>query len=440
MHRETGDSPSPASGAALPPLGRAESPIGRLHSVLRRPHVARLVAFLQRRSGGGVAQIGPELANANSVLVVRLDGIGDAAMSTGFLRELRSNLPDARVTLVAAPATMNLLETCPYIDELLPCGSEYSKWQPLVRDWRAAAFARRHLRGGRFDMALLPRWDTDWSIAPFLAYYSGAAQRVGYSEAVNPRKAECNRGFDCLLTTAFVHDGLKHEVERNLDLLRLLGARVQDAKLEVWLTQEDRSFAQSLLSPATRAGRPVVAVAPGANEAKREWPLAMFHRTAAELVKMGFAIVVVGGKADSWKGEHLQSRLTSCVNIAGHATLRETAATLQRCTLFIGNDSGAMHLAACAGTPVIEISCHPEDGAADHPNSAARFGPWQVPHRVLQPWTSLAPCVGACSASSVHCIQQIQWQRALQAAVELLQASVAVRTAGDDLGDREPTA
>jgi ADP-heptose:LPS heptosyltransferase len=73
------------------------------------------------------------------------------------------------------------------------------------------------------------------------------------------------------------------------------------------------------------------------------------------------------------------------VDLVGKTTLRQAAAVLEHCTLFIGNDSGLKHLAAAAGIPVVEISGFRKGGDPNHPNSPSRFHAWGVPHRVAQP-------------------------------------------------------
>jgi lipopolysaccharide heptosyltransferase II len=93
--------------------------------------------------------------------------------------------------------------------------------------------------------------------------------------------------------------------------------------------------------------------------------------------------------------------------VAGKTTLRQTAAVLKYCKLFIGNDTGPMHLASAVGVPVIEISAHPRDGSLSHHNSPYRFGPWGIPAIGLQPKTARPPCQGACTAQEAHCIRNV---------------------------------
>ena len=123
---------------------------------------------------------------------MRLDEIGDVVMTTPFLRELRRNLPGAWITLAVKPSLFNLVELCPYVNEVLTYEKELQKsvaFALLRHHWRdiksAVAFSRKQ----PYDLAIVPRWDTDYYNASYLAYFSGAPWRIGYSESVTECKA-----------------------------------------------------------------------------------------------------------------------------------------------------------------------------------------------------------------------------------------------------------
>ena len=84
-------------------------------------------------------------------------------------------------------------------------------------------------------------------------------------------------------------------------------------------------------------------------------------------------------------GREAVARHPHVINLAGATNLRELCAALKFCRVVLTNDSGPMHMAGAAGVPVVEVSCHPLSGPIDHPNSPARFGPWGVSARIVQP-------------------------------------------------------
>lgn len=365
-----------------------------------------------------------DLSHVKRVLVVRLDEIGDVVMTTPFLRELRWNLPDAWITLVVKPAVYNLVELCPYVNEVLTYdwNTQGRFWQ-LRRHGRALALAWKHLWRRRFDLAILPRWDVDHYHGTFVLYFSGAPWHVGYSENVIDHKRRLNSSYDLLFTHVLDDNTLKHEVEHNLEVIRFLGGAVQEDRLELWVGEEDDAFAEQVLTlHGVHSDDLLIAFNPGAGAPRRMWPLANFMELGDWLRKECHArIVVVGGAGEGSLGQELQQQLGKMVvNVVGQTTLRQTGALLKRSHLYVGNDAGPMHLSAAVGVPVVEISCHPRSGSPIHPNSPRRFGPWGVPHSVLQPEMAFDPCSEACTAAQAHCILRVTVEQVKEAIVCLL--------------------
>jgi heptosyltransferase-2 len=278
----------------------------------------------------------------------------------------------------------------------------------IRRLWLSWRFARQELWPGRPNIALLPRWDVDLAGAAFVAYFSGAAGRAGWSEQLSERHRQENRGYDRLLTTALTDwTGTQHEVASNLELLRRLGGTVKDERLELWLDSGDEAWAKTFLDrldngPGTRW----VALGLGSRMPRKNWPLERYVELAAGLQRdQGFRTLAVLGPGEEplavqWR------QATGNGTVALGQSLRQTAALLKRCALFVGNDSGPKHLAAAMGIPVVEVNASPVDADPLHPNttSAVRFGPWGVQSRTVGPQALQAPCRGACTADTAHCI------------------------------------
>jgi heptosyltransferase-2 len=353
-----------------------------------------------------------------------LDEIGDMVLTTPFLRELRRNLPDAWITLLVKPAVYNLVEICPYVDEVLTYEWKAQGWfSQLQRHMLALMLAWKHLWRHRFDLTVLPRWDVDYYHATFVAFFSGAPWRVGYSENVIDHKRLLNDGYDRLLTHVLSDNSLKHEVEHNLNIIRFLGGKIKEDRLELWVSPEDEAFAEHVLSlHGVRDGELLIAFGPGAREPKRVWPLANFVEVGTWLKrKYNARILVVGEQGERALGQELKRQIgEAAIDIVGHATLRQTFALLKRCQLCVNNDGGVMHMASAAGLAVLEISCHPRNGSVFHRNSPSRFGPWGVPHLILQPDTALEPCSEGCSCARAHCILGVDVEQMKEAVVALL--------------------
>jgi len=370
----------------------------------------------------------PEPRDYRNILVVRLDEIGDVVLSTGMLRELRRNWPQAHITLVVKPAVFNLVELCPHVNEVLTFDRQYSgrRFGLLARHRRALQLARKHLWPRRFDVAINPRRGVDYYHGDFLAYFSGAATRIGMQDAIGESETTD------LLTIRLPPCGERHEALCNLEIVKTLGGEVGDESLELWLSDDDRRKAASLLSESgVTVNAPFVAVAPGAGAAQRVWPMERLIDAAKKIAAdCDLKIVVVGGTDDRAHGARfVQAASIHTTDLTAKLSLRETAAVIERARLFLGNDSGPLHLAAAVGTPAIEISSCSPAAPHQHVNSPARFGPWQVPSIVLQPDHAEPPCVGACSASMAHCILQIGVDEVVAAMKTLLARTAAPLTA-----------
>ncbi len=396
----------------------------------RRPLLALGESFFYL--AGRRSRLGPPaLASVTRVLVIRPDRIGDLVLTTPFLRELRRNLaPGAWVTVLVEPAVVSLIRECPYVDEVLT----YSWNRPDNKWWwrryrHALALARNALWMRRFDLAILPRSDTDLYNATVVAYFSGAPWRVGYAEPQTPFNP--TMGLDGFLSMPVRDATIRHELENGLRLIELLGGQVADEAPELWLAPEDRAHVSAFLREHGWNGQAsLVALAPGAGEPRRTWPLERYAEVGRWLqAEFGVCLVIVGGPSDRSAAEALVVMLDApVIDAAGQLTLRQTAALLEHCALYVGGDTGPMHLAAAAKAAVVEISCHPATATAASPNSPVRFGPRGVPNRILQPAAPLAPCGDRCTAKEPHCITAVTIMDVKNAAAELLAAANTPRT------------
>ena len=307
------------------------------------------------RSGNG-----PAAAAAKSVLVVRLDEIGDMVMFSPFLRGLRRGLPDAHITLVVKPAVREFVACCPYVDEVLAFDQSGGRLRRfLALPWRAWRFGACLRRERRFDLAILPRWDADYYYGAFVALWSGARRRAGYSERVTPYKAVVNRGFDRLLTDVLDDRAVRHDMAHNAEMLRFLGIAPNGAGLEVWTDNADRAFAEAILQAAGIGPEEIlVGIGPsGGHSLLKQWPSERFAEVGRALREQhGARVLVFGGPGEEGLGAALTEALgPTALNLVGRTTLRQMAALMSRCRVYLGNDSGPTHIAAAAGVPVVTI-------------------------------------------------------------------------------------
>ena len=361
-------------------------------------------------------------ANPRSLIVFRLDQLGDVVLTTPLFRELKRMYPKARCTVVIQPAYRAILTTNHDIDEILPLREIEARWLP-ARVRRLASvlwFYWTRLRYRQFDLAISPRWDVDESLATMLCALTNAATRVGHSERVSEAKRQVNRGFDSAFDILAAAGAVRHEVDRNLEIVEALGGKVADRRLEICMTATDRKFASELLTHHD-GHRILVAAGIGGRAASRKWPLQSYAELVARLNEQySVQPIIVCAREEEAEAAQLADMLPVPPYILSGVPLRAACAVLERCDLFVGNDSGTAHLAAAMDCPTIVVSRHPRGGDLDHANSPARFAPRCSRHRVVQPVSGEGDCRNSCRSAEPHCIKLVTVEMVVKAALDLL--------------------
>ncbi len=392
-----------------------------LPSLLLSVRVPTKLAILWRAHLASPNRIGPRGRDGLSLLVIRLDGLGDVVLTTPLFRELKRAFPGSSCTAVVQDAFRPLLVTNPYIDEIIG-----------LRPMQAARLPQRarsllsmlllywnRLRGRRFDVAISPRWDVDDQLATFLCSLVDARDRVGYTEATSPAKQRHNGGFDAAFNTCLSVGPVQHEVLRNLEIVRALGGKVENTKLEIRLTHRDREFASRLLATVP-VSTTVIAVGIGGRSPGRRWPLENYAESLTRMGKeRGVQPVIICSHDEREEAGKLADLLPCGAVIVCGAPLRKVCAVLERCALFIGNDSGSAHLAGAMNCKVLVVSRHPSGGDRNHANSPIRFAPYCDRVRVLQPAAGVEACKTECLSSEPHCIKAVPVDRVVAAAREM---------------------
>jgi heptosyltransferase-2 len=367
---------------------------------------------------------GPRLgapAAGDRILVLRLDEIGDLVLTGPLLEALRRALPQAWVTLLVKPACLSLARACPFVDEALAFDLAAAPPLGLLKlRRRMRKFALAELWPRRFSLALAPRFEADGGASALLAWMSGAPRRAGWSTSARRSAPQEQEKTDSLFSELWAADCSAHAVEHAAFAARALGWSLGRPGLRSWARPEHRAWARQKLQPLQ--GRRILALVPGAGQARKVWPVERYAQVAHRLeAQPGLAWVILGGVADQGAGQALARVLRApCLDLVGQADLPQSQAVLELCSLYLGNDTGPMHMAAAAQVPVVAPLCHPAQGAAASIYSPQRFGPWGVPSRLLQPGQATAPCRDECLAPGPHCILGVSVDAVAQAAAALL--------------------
>lgn len=270
------------------------------------------------------------------IIVVSPSWLGDCIMLIPALLELRRQAGPLHVAVLAKPAVVPLWRLCVAIDEVLE----------LKTGVKGTVEAVKAVKAGKFDFAYVVPNSFRSALIPFLAKIRGRRGFTGH----------CRRWMltECVRA---VWSGRDHQ---SGEAFTLLGIKPSVANESVLLKAGDRECAamQARLElPAGQAGKPMVAMFPGAarGPAKR-WPEGRFAEVGRRLVEWGCRVVLVGSMSERELCERIAGQIgAGAITMAGTTTLGELTALLSQCRLAIANDSGGMHLAAAVGTKVVAV-------------------------------------------------------------------------------------
>lgn len=341
-----------------------------------------------------------------NVLVMRYRFIGDTVLTVPFLRNLRRAWPHARIDMMVAPYSSDVLIGTPYVDEFIVYdpptihADSEGRHRTLLSKARFVA----DLRKRRYDKAYVLKRSLSSAV---IALLSGAPERIGFDTE--------SRGF--LLTKRVPYRKDQHEVWNFLDVLRADGVPVLDDHLEAWLSEDEAAFADGFLAEhGSGAGARLVAIHPFSSHPQKPWHEDDFIAVANALQERhGCRIVLFGGKRDVDLGAYMAERIRPApVSAIGRTGLRQTMALLSKCSLLVCNDSGIMHLAAALDVPLVALF---------GPSPPDVFGPWGRRCRVLSKRFQCSPCrqkfFTECEPSPrgrPMCIESITKEEVLEAA------------------------
>src|SRR5258708_32661385 len=159
----------------------------------------------------------------------------------------------------------------------------------------------------------------DYYHVTHLAYLSGVRWRVGYSEFVTAIRANANQHWDALLPTAVDDRAIKHEVERNLELLSAIGGTIHSQHVELYLSADDHAKAERLLRQVDWGDKPIIAIGANARVKLRVWAHERFLELARRLQHAYNATIVLVGASEDYESlEQIRAHLDGTVlNTAG---------------------------------------------------------------------------------------------------------------------------
>lgn len=342
--------------------------------------------------------------NFENILIIKLRHIGDVLLSTPVLRGLRAAFPHARLTMLVNRGTEGVLAHNPDVNEVLCL--EKGSWDAQLR---FVHMLRRQGFDGVIDL-------TDGDRSALISLVTGAPVRIGfnaehrwrgllYSQVAKPRPID------------------QHRVDYDLCALRALGLDPQGNRPALFASWEEEQVVEAWLQEAglsSAQGAPLlVLLQPGARYSLKVWPHERFAQLADRLTDKFACRILLGGDQREREVAEQIARKTHCAPtvIAGKFSLLQFAALVQRCALFVGNDGGAMHIAATMGTPVVALF---------GPTYPQRWGPRGGPAQVIYKGLDCRACYHpTCLRGDDSCMQQITVDEVFAAASQMLERTMA---------------
>ncbi len=335
----------------------------------------------------------------NKILVVNMNYLGDALLTTPALSALRAAHPNARIdTIVGAGTPTEVLRGNIHLDTVIPREARGSLAR-IVELYRL-------LRRERYDEVIFLPPLPAYAVAAWLAR---APSRVG----------QAGRGMDLFLTRRLPTHAV-HMADAMLDTMPVAPELRRDRHLSVTVSPKEQAAARALLAESGLAhSRPLLAVNMGATRPQKRW----FAESFARMLDLldGVSCVLIGSGANdaalAAQVQGLTRRELPVVNLVGRTDVKQLAALLRECDALVTADSGPMHLATAVGTPNVALF-----GSTD----PAVTGPYDDVSRVLYKNLPCAPCGNHPTCNGRYdCMRQITPEEAALAVQGLLRESRA---------------
>lgn len=315
------------------------------------------------------------------ILIVKLSAIGDVVHTLPALDALHHQFPESTIDWVVEEKASDIIKDHPYLEKVII--SKRKRWlknfnKPFLwyRTLRDIIGFLRDLRAKKYDVVI----DFQGLLkSAMLVFLSRGKRKVGYS---NTREMSSL----CLNEKVPFYPLDRHAVERNINLVRYLGAKPDEITFPFNITEENRKKVDHFLSAnGLGASNPLIAIHSQAGWATKRWDPLKMARLSDKLIELYGAQVVFTGGSDeiSSIGAIMSQMQHSSVNAAGETSLKELAYLLSLSRLMITLDSGPMHIASAMGTPTVVLF---------GPTAPWRTGPCCNNAIIIRKQLSCSPC------------------------------------------------
>lgn len=320
-------------------------------------------------------------------LLVSTTGLGDTLWATPAIKALRETFPSSFIAVLTSSTGKAVLKHNRRLDAI------FTLQAPILFSLISLYFRLKALK----ITHVITFHTSQRLVLPFVALL-GAEHIIG--------SYGINKGLDDLLTRVVEH-GSVHEIERRLELVAVVGAHTLDPSLELFVGDEDEKVVLNLIS----GYRPLIVMHPGAKDRFKQWPPEHFIALGQRLVGSGgFRILVTGSQGEKELVEQIASQIPGAQPVLS-LTVTQLGALLKRVSLFVGNDTGPMHVALSQHTPTIGLFA---------PTNPLRCGPYHMSNGLaIAKSPTCTPCIKK-RCRDPFCLLQIGVDEVYRAALNIL--------------------
>jgi heptosyltransferase I len=334
-----------------------------------------------------------------NILIVKLSAIGDVIHALPVAAALKQSNPDCRITWLVEKPAYDLLTNNPNIDEIIIF--DKPKFKSISGLLKNGPELSTLLKSRKFDLAI----DLQGLFkSAALTYLCGAPVRVGYCDM---------RELSWLVSKPICGaQKNEHVIERYLDVVRELGCQVIQPVWNIAATEAEKESVEEILAcEGILKGTKFIVVAPGTNWASKCWAPEKYAGVAAVLdQEYDIVPVIIGGPKDSELARIIKKKCNRAIDLCGKTTLKQLSYVTQKSALFIGGDTGPMHLAVSMNAPVIALF---------GPTDPQRNGPYGQKNTVIHSGSECSPCFKR-QCTPLKCMEAITVEEVLQAGKKYL--------------------
>ena len=331
------------------------------------------------------------------ILIVKSSSLGDIVLALPMLRALRHAHPRAYIAWIVESPFQDILVGNRDLDRLFVV-DRASVRATVLSLYRAI----RQIRADAFDVVVDLQ---GWIKSQLLCKLSGARSMTGVM-----KKNEL--GFH-ILERGVPFRPQAHATDLFLEVARLLGAEDTRVSFDVPILEADSDYIDRFLADLPRAPNAglasgIVVLQPGSSWTNKRWSLDKLAEVGRALSANGELVPVVAwGPGEEADAREVVRSIGDSGVLAPPTSIRQLAALLERSALYVGTDSGPMHLASALGVPTVGLF---------GPSDAARFAPYGRSARVVRHDLSCSPCgKPACRYGTVECMARIEVPEVLEA-------------------------